>query len=89
MKLKMAVRRRLAALEGGAPDQGGPLTTNEARSYATFLEDLLDLLRLHGDVADAARRTSARRDDPVAALTLLQYFEELGEATLCGRRAPQ
>jgi hypothetical protein len=89
MKLKMAVRRRLAALEGGAPDQGGPLTTNEARSYATFLEDLLDLLRLHGDVADAARRTSARRDDPVAALTLLRHFEELGEATLCGRRAPQ
>jgi hypothetical protein len=88
MKLKMAVRRRLAALEGGCPDQGGPLTTNEVRSYATFLEDLLNLLGLHGNVADAARRTSARRDDPVAALILLQHFEELGEATLCGRRAP-
>jgi hypothetical protein len=89
MKLKMAARRRVAPLEGGRPDQGGPLTTNEARSYATFLEDLLHLLRLHGDVADAARRTSTRRDDPAAALTLLRYFEELGEATLRGLRAPQ
>jgi hypothetical protein len=53
------------------------------------LEDLLHLLRLHGDVADAARRTSARRDDPAAAITLLRHFEELGEATLRACRMPQ
>jgi hypothetical protein len=85
MKLKMGVRRRVAAAEGRRPDQGGGLTTNEARAYGVFLEDLLELLGLRGDIAEAARRTSTRRDDPIAALTLLRHFEEVGQGVV---RAP-
>jgi hypothetical protein len=82
MKLKMAVRRRVAFLQGGRPDLGGQLTPAEASAYAEHLETLLVLLRLHGDVAEAARRTSARRDDPTAAWTLLQHFERVGDDVL-------
>jgi hypothetical protein len=84
MKLKMAVRRRVAAAEGRRPDQGGQLTPSEARAYGHFQENLLDLLRLRGVIAEAARRSSARRDDPVAACTLLRHFEEMGDEALRG-----
>ena len=78
MKLKMAVRRRIAGELGRPPDCGGPLTEEETRAFARYLEILLDLLRLYGDIAEAARRTSARRDDPIAARVLLSHFEEVG-----------
>jgi hypothetical protein len=87
MKLKMGVRRRVAADEGAPPDRGGGLTPSETRAYAVFLEELLDLLSLHGDIADAARRTSARRDDPIAACTLLRHFEGVGDDVLQSRQA--
>ena len=87
MKLKMATRRRVAYFEGRRPDEGGALTPSEERAYGNFLEDLLNLLRLHGDIADAARRTSARRDDPSAARTLLEHFENAGDDALRGRWA--
>jgi hypothetical protein len=82
MKLKMAARRRVAQVDGGRPDGGGPLTPIEARAYGEWLEEMLDLLRLHGEIAEAARRTSARRDDPKAAFTLLRHFEEIGADVL-------
>jgi len=82
MKLKMAARRRVTEAHGGRPDGGGPLTPSEARAYGQWLEELLDLLRLHGEIADAARRTSARRDDPKAACMLLRHFEEIGDQVL-------
>ena len=85
MKLKMAARRRVAAAYGGRPDQGGPLTPSESRVYNDFLEDLLALLSLDGDIAEAGRRTSARRDDPTAARTLLHHFEDVGNGVLEAR----
>jgi hypothetical protein len=88
MKLKMAVRRRVASLQGSRPDLGGQLTPAEARAYAEHLETLLVLLRLHGDVAEAARRTSARRDDPTAAWMLLHHFEQVGDDVLRSVSAP-
>jgi hypothetical protein len=87
MKLKMAARRHVAATEGRRPDAGGPLTPSEARAYGYFLEDLLRLLRLYGDIAEAARRTSTRRDDPVAAQKLLRHFEAMGDDVLQGESA--
>lgn len=89
MKLKMGARRRVAADEGRPSDHGGPLTSSEARAYDGFLEDLLGLLRLYGPVAEAARRTSTRRDDPSAARTLLRHFEDVGNEVLRGRAYPE
>jgi hypothetical protein len=86
MKLKMAVRRRVAQYEGRCPGSG-PLTPPEIRAYDQFLEEMLALLRLHGDIAEAARRTSARRDAPSAAQQLLQHFEHLGDCALRARPA--
>jgi hypothetical protein len=84
MKLKMAARRRVAGTHGGYCEKGGALTPSESHAYSEWLEELLDLLRLHGEIADAARRTSTRRDDPNAALTLLQHFEGMGDDVLRG-----
>ena len=82
MKLKMAVRRRLGADEHRCPDPCGPLTPVELNAYNRSLEEMLALLSLHGDVAEAARRTSARRDAPADARRLLAHFEEVGDHAL-------
>ena len=87
MKLKMAVRRRVAESEGRRPEPSGPLTPHETGAYDQFLEEMLALLRLHGDIAEAARRTSARRDAPSAAHRLLAHFEDVGGRTLRARPA--
>ena len=78
MKLKMAARRRLAHDEDRAPPQDGSLTTEEARAYETRLDQLLDLLGMDAAIADAARATSAKRDDPRAARRLLEHFHDAG-----------
>jgi hypothetical protein len=78
MKLKMAVRRRLAAEEGRQPPESGTLSAEEARAYDDRLGELLQLLDLEKEVATASRVASAKRDDPRAALALLSYFERLG-----------
>jgi hypothetical protein len=87
MKLKMAVRRRAAQSERSCPEPSGPLTADELRVYRHFLEEMLTLLSLHGDLAEAARQTSARRDAPAAASKLLAHFEEAGECVLRDRPA--
>jgi len=78
MKLKMAVRRAIAVERGVAARAGGPLTTEEARAFDDRLSELLVLLDFAPDVAEAARATSARRDDPRSALLLLRHFEAVG-----------
>jgi len=82
MKLKMAVRRRSARDRRVDPPDHGPLTTEESRAYDDVLDELLGLLRLGPPIADAARATSAKRDDPRAALRLLAHFESLGHGVL-------
>lgn len=77
MKLKMAVRRRIALDRGDEPPHDGPLTTEESRAYEGRLDDLLIFFDFGPEVADAARRTSTKRDDPRAALRLLAHFEAL------------
>jgi hypothetical protein len=62
MKLFLAVRRL-----GGAPDQDA--------ATASALEVLLGAMELTGDVRDAARAVSRRRDRPAAARRLLEHFE--------------
>jgi hypothetical protein len=74
MKLKVAVRRRLAREAGVEPKANGALDDRELEAYAGFLERWLDALALEGAVRDAARAISARRDHPDNAKTLLAYF---------------
>jgi hypothetical protein len=88
MKLKMAVRRRCARERGVDPPDHGPLTTEESRAYDDVLDELLGLLRLGASLRDDARATSAKHDDPRAAMRLLAHFESLGRCTLCERSAP-
>jgi hypothetical protein len=58
------------------------LTTEEIAAYEEKLHELLVLLGLDATIADAARATSAKRDDPRAAERLLRYFEDLGRRAL-------
>ena len=62
MKLFMAVRRRIA---------GGP---GEQAAAGRALDVLIGAMDLPGDVRDAARAVSARRDRPAEARRLLEYF---------------
>jgi len=80
MKLKMAVRRRLAAERGDPAVQEGPLSPEETRAYEPQLEELLCLLNFEPSIASAARHVSAKRGDPRAAVLLLAHFEEVGSA---------
>jgi hypothetical protein len=82
MKLKMAVRRRLAVERGRDPPEGGSLDAEEARAYDGYLGELLRLLDLEKEVATASRAVSAKRDDPRAAWVLLSYFERVGRCVL-------
>lgn len=83
MKLKMAVRRLCGRDEkNGSPRHDGPLTPQETRAYEAHLHDLLLMLGLETSIADAARATSAKRDDPRAAARLLGYFEDAGRRAL-------
>jgi len=85
MKLKMAVRRRHAAASGVPPLDQGPLTPEEARAYEPRLDELLCLLGFDSSITSAARRVSAKRDDPRSALRLLAHFEEVGSRfRVCG-----
>jgi hypothetical protein len=79
MKLRMAVRRRLARSEDQPPAATGPLTTREEGVFDAALDDLIHLLGWTGTVAQAARQVSTRRDDPSAARILLETFEEEGK----------
>jgi hypothetical protein len=83
MKLKMAVRRALSP----HPPTDGPLTPVEARTYESALDHLLGLLDFEPAILEAARATSAKRDDPASALQLLHYFEARGRGVLASRRA--
>jgi hypothetical protein len=88
MKLKMAVRRRSARERGVDPPDHGPLTTEESRAYDDVLDELLSLLNVdRAELRDAARATSAKRDDPRAALRLLGHFEMHGRRVLRERSA--
>jgi hypothetical protein len=79
MKLKMAVRRLVARDKGVEPPHDGPLSAGEARAYDDKLDELLRLFRMGPSIADDARATSARRDDPGAAWRLLGHFEVIGQ----------
>jgi hypothetical protein len=87
MKLKMAVRRRVARELSREARVSGPLDRDEEAAFLGDLEALLDLLELDGVARDAGLVVSARRDDPSAALAILGHFEAVGAATLARCRA--
>ena len=74
MKLKMAVRRQVAASEGLVQPERGPLTPLERAAYEPRRDLLLSLLGMPDDVASAGREVSARRCEPQAAAKLLAWF---------------
>jgi hypothetical protein len=78
MKLKMAVRRRVARQRGAPPPTGGPLDTGEAVAFAIAVDAMLDALSVDGDARGAALDVSTRRDTPESALCLVTRFEEEG-----------
>jgi hypothetical protein len=75
MKLKMAVRRKLAREEGRSAPTGGALSPGEVEAFAAAMETLLDLFEFRGAVRDAAAAVSTKHDAPGAARALLAYFE--------------
>lgn len=82
MKLKMAVRRRLARQSGAELRTEGPLTPDETRAYDAALADLLDRFAFDENIARDAIRVSAKHDHPDAARTLLAHFEARGRHVL-------
>jgi hypothetical protein len=82
MKVNMAVRRQLAIAAGRNPRDRGPLDATEREALAPALEILVDALDLPPPARSAALVVSARRDDPVAARTLLDGFEAIARASL-------
>lgn len=80
MKVKMAVRRRVARARGGEPRCGGALDAVEERAYEEALADLFERLGLRGASVDDAFAVSTRRDSPEAAIRIIQYFEDAGRA---------
>jgi hypothetical protein len=82
MKLKMAVRRRVARAAGREARGSGPLDETESQAYATDLRTLLALLGLEGELAGVADRVSTRRDEEQAALHLLRHFEAAGSVAV-------
>jgi hypothetical protein len=88
MKLKMAVRRRVARELGRDVKDiktSGPLDADEEVAFLAERDALFELLAFEGSTRDAAARVSTRRDDRDAALLVLAYFEALGSARLAVR----
>jgi hypothetical protein len=79
MKLKMASRRALARKSGNPPPRGGDLSPDEARTFDATLDELLDLLALNGEIRDAARSISTKRDAAEDARRIVTYFQNAGD----------
>lgn len=89
-KLKLAVRRWIAAERGDERVAYGALDEEEARRFAEAFEVVLDLLELRGHVRDAARVFSSRHDDvEAAARVIVGHFEAAGDRVLqAGSKLP-
>jgi hypothetical protein len=88
MKLKMAVRRALAAGRGGLVPTCGALTAAEANAYTAMLHRLFDAVSLGGVFRQAAIETSTRRDCPRSARLLVDYFRGLGATVTAADARP-
>jgi hypothetical protein len=80
-KVKLAVRRQVAAARG-APCGRGSLDTEEARTYAEATAVLLSALGLAGDVRAAADALTSKHDEGGVASTLAAWFEARGREAL-------
>lgn len=78
MKLKMAVRRQLAQTFGYPPPLGGALDEREATAFATALDELLQLLQFNGELADAVREITTKRDSEKAGRVVHSLFHSSG-----------
>jgi hypothetical protein len=78
MRMKMAVRRTRAVAAGRSPKIAGPLDADEEAAYAPILEDLLDRAELEGEMREAAREITARRQGMDRAHLFLEEMERRG-----------
>ena len=86
MKLKMAARRRYARVAGVPVRTSGPLDAGEQTVFEELEGALYAFLGLDAELESAARATSARRDDTVAAERIAAEFRRRGRSVL---RSPQ
>ncbi len=89
MRLSMAVRRRLAAVEGRTPPTGGRLNDREREAAAAAIATLAEAMALPCELRHSAIAVSATRADPAAARALLAHFEQLGSRCLAEAAAPR
>jgi hypothetical protein len=82
MRLKMAVRRRLARSTGRSSATAGPLNAQEEAAFLSEMETRTRLMGLDGAWARAAHAVSKRRDAPYEAALLREHFIHLGRQTL-------
>ncbi|MFT3772113.1 MAG: hypothetical protein QM820_42450 [Minicystis sp.] len=83
-KMKLAVRRRMAALRG-EPCRRGDLDEGEARAYEEAVEILIAALGLEEPAQVAARQLSSKHGaDPAAAAALAGAFAARGAAIVGG-----
>jgi hypothetical protein len=78
MKLKMAARRRFGRLAGVPTKMSGPLDAGEQVVFDELEGLLYDCLGFSGELRQAARATSSRRDDLCAASRLAAEFQRRG-----------
>jgi hypothetical protein len=78
MRLRMAARRRHARVHDEPAPTSGGLSASEEAEAAPLLELCLDGLELTGDVRQAARAISCRRDAELHAARFVEAFR--GEA---------
>lgn len=81
MKLKMAVRRQIERISGEKVPEG-PLSEKEWTRYEEAENEWLEILELRGEIGEAARAVSAKRDRPDLAVKLRDHFHARGEEVL-------
>jgi hypothetical protein len=85
MKLRMAVRRKLAHERGVPAPQRGPLDETEEAALVPVVDALLTAMDMPPEVRVAARLVSARRSHPEAARRLLTAFQGAAIPGMSGR----
>jgi hypothetical protein len=78
LKMRVAMRRRVAAAAGQPAPLGGPLDAEERRALAPALETLFSAMGLPDALGGEARVVSANRAFPDHARRLLLHFEAAG-----------
>ena len=86
MRMKMAVRRKLAREDGALEKRSGPLDEREEAAWQSVLEEFLTQCDLSSPARDAAREITARRVGTERAHIFLDEMAARGRASLARAR---